>query len=79
MEKLEKHDIDLVVLAGYMRILTPKFVKNYPHAIINLHPALLPSSAPIKSAFKGEFIAHAERVLSQLDTHKPTQIALNEE
>lgn len=39
----------------------------------------LPSSAPIKSAFKGDFIAHAERLLSQLDTHKPTQIALNEE
>ena len=43
MEKLEKHKIDLIVLAGYMRILTPKFVNNYPHAIINLHPALLPS------------------------------------
>jgi len=39
----------------------------------------LPSSAPIKSAFKGDFVAHAERLLSQLNTHKPTQIALNEE
>ena len=39
----------------------------------------LPNSAPIKSAFKGEFVAHAQRLLAQLNTHKPTQIALNEE
>lgn len=39
----------------------------------------LPNAAPIKSAFKGDFIAHAERLLSQLDTHKPTRIALNEQ
>lgn len=39
----------------------------------------LPNAAPIKSAYKGDFIAHAERLLSQLDTHKPTQIALNEQ
>ena len=38
----------------------------------------LPNSAPIKSAFKGDFVAHATRILSQLDTHKPTQIALND-
>lgn len=39
----------------------------------------LPNAAPIKSAFKGDFVAHAQRLLSQLDTHKPTQIALNKE
>ena len=39
----------------------------------------LPNSAPIRSAFKGDFIAYAERLLSQLDTHKPTQIALSEQ
>ena len=38
----------------------------------------LPTAAPIKSAFKNDFIAHAEQILSQLDTHKPTRIALNE-
>ncbi len=37
----------------------------------------LPNAAPIKSAFKADFMAHAERLLSQLDTHKPTQMALN--
>lgn len=38
----------------------------------------LPNAAPIKSAFKNTFLAHAENLLSQLDTHKPTQIALNQ-
>ncbi|MGQ0606290.1 MAG: formyltetrahydrofolate deformylase [Candidatus Nitrosotenuis sp.] len=43
-----KYDIDLVVLARYMRIMTPNFVWRYPHRIINIHPSLLP-------AFPGAF------------------------
>lgn len=39
----------------------------------------LPNSAPIKSAFKDDFTVHAERLLSQLNTHKTTQIALIEQ
>ncbi len=38
-----KYDIDLIVLARYMRILTPNFVWRYPHRIINIHPSLLPA------------------------------------
>ncbi len=34
---------DLVVLAGYMRLVSPEFVRAFPHRIINLHPALLPA------------------------------------
>ena len=46
---LKKEKIGLIVLAGFMRILSPVFIKAFRHKIINVHPALLPS-------FKG---AHA--------------------
>jgi len=39
----KKYDIDLIVLARYMRILTPNFVWRYPGRIINIHPSLLPA------------------------------------
>ncbi len=41
--ELEARKTDLVVAAGYMRILTPYFVRQYKNRIINIHPALLPS------------------------------------
>ncbi len=40
---LERRQIDLVVLAGFMRVLTPYFVLMFQHRILNIHPALLPS------------------------------------
>ena len=39
-----KHDnIDFIVLAGYMRLLTPFFIKQFPKKVLNVHPSLLPS------------------------------------
>lgn len=43
MEVCEKHEIDLIVLARYMKILGPNFVWRYPNRIINIHPSLLPA------------------------------------
>jgi len=40
---LEKYDVDLIVLAGYMRLLSPYFIRKYKWKILNIHPALLPS------------------------------------
>lgn len=40
---MEAHQISLIVLAGYMTILSERFVKRYPERIINVHPALIPS------------------------------------
>lgn len=42
-EEIEKRDIDLICLAGWMRILTPPFVQRFRNRIMNIHPALLPS------------------------------------
>ena len=39
----KKYSIDLIVLARYMRILSPNFVWRYPNRIINIHPSLLPA------------------------------------
>lgn len=43
IKTLEEKKIELVVLAGYMRILSPYFIRTYKNKIINIHPALLPS------------------------------------
>ena len=42
-QQIEKHQCQWVVLAGYMRILSPHFVERFKHRLINIHPALLPS------------------------------------
>ncbi len=49
VKKLQDRGIDLIVFAGYMRIVTSELISAYPNKIVNIHPALLP-------AFKG---AHA--------------------
>jgi len=43
IKTLKEKKIELVVLAGYMRILSPYFIRTYQNKIINIHPALLPS------------------------------------
>lgn len=43
LAELKKARVDLVVLAGFMRLLSPLLVSAYPHRIMNTHPALLPS------------------------------------
>jgi phosphoribosylglycinamide formyltransferase-1 len=43
IERLQQARVDLVCLAGYMRIISPEFVAAFPDRILNVHPSLLPS------------------------------------
>ncbi|NLO83393.1 MAG: phosphoribosylglycinamide formyltransferase [Clostridiales bacterium] len=43
LETLRRYDVELVVLAGYLSILSPDVVKAYPNRIINIHPSLIPA------------------------------------
>lgn len=43
VKRLREKEINLVVLAGFMRLMSPYFVKEYKNRVINIHPALLPS------------------------------------
>ena len=46
---LQEHKVDLVCLAGYMRLLSPYFVAAFPNRILNIHPSLLPSFPGLES------------------------------
>jgi phosphoribosylglycinamide formyltransferase-1 len=43
LAELEKHAVDLVCLAGYMRLLSAGFIRKFPNRILNIHPSLLPA------------------------------------
>ena len=55
---LDSADIDLIALAGYLRLIPPAVVKRYPERILNIHPALLP-----KFGGKGMFGSHVHRAV----------------
>jgi len=50
LEALRAHRIDHILLAGYMRILTPHLLRNFPGTILNIHPALLPDFPGLEAA-----------------------------
>ena len=60
-EKLEAANIELVILAGFMRILTPYFVERWRDRLVNIHPSLLPS-------FKGTD-THAQALAAGVKLH----------
>ena len=49
MAEVDRHDAALVVLAGFMRILTPGFVRHYEGRLVNIHPSLLPAFTGLKT------------------------------
>ena len=57
---LEGMRVDLVVLAGYMQLLTPQFVRRFTDRIVNVHPALLPAGPGLDAI--GQALDHGVRV-----------------
>jgi phosphoribosylglycinamide formyltransferase-1 len=57
---LADRQVDLVVLAGYMELLSPEFVRRFPNRIVNVHPALLPSFPGLDAI--GQALEHGVRV-----------------
>lgn len=57
---IEQHGARLVVLAGYMQLLTPAFLARFPHAVVNVHPALLPAFPGLAAVEQA--LAHGVRV-----------------
>jgi phosphoribosylglycinamide formyltransferase-1 len=57
---LEEGEVDLIVLAGYMQLLSPDFVGRFPNRIVNVHPALLPSFPGLDAV--GQALEHGVRI-----------------
>ncbi|NJL81965.1 MAG: phosphoribosylglycinamide formyltransferase [Chloroflexaceae bacterium] len=49
VEVLQRYRVELVVMAGWMRIVTPVLLETFPHRILNIHPSLLPSFRGLKA------------------------------
>ncbi|MEZ5287090.1 MAG: phosphoribosylglycinamide formyltransferase [Vicinamibacterales bacterium] len=58
--ELRRHDVGLVCLAGFMRLLGPVFVDAFPDAILNIHPSLLPAFPGV--AAQAQALAHGVKV-----------------
>jgi phosphoribosylglycinamide formyltransferase-1 len=58
--RLRAHDVGLVCLAGFMRLLGPVFVNAFPNAILNIHPSLLPAFPGVDA--QGQAVAHGVKV-----------------
>jgi phosphoribosylglycinamide formyltransferase-1 len=52
VEELRKRDVDVVCLAGFMRLLSPVFINAFPNAVLNIHPSLLPSFPGVNAQYQ---------------------------
>jgi len=60
IEALDRHGVTVVVLAGFMRVLTPHFIDRFPLRIVNTHPSLLPAFPGIDAP--AQAIAHGAKL-----------------
>ena len=57
---LQRYDVELVCLAGFMRLLGPEFVDAFPNAVLNVHPSLLPAFPGVNA--QGQALEHGVKV-----------------
>jgi len=60
LDELERREVDLVCLAGFMRLLSATFIRRYPQRILNIHPSLLPAFAGLDA--QRQAIEHGVRI-----------------
>jgi phosphoribosylglycinamide formyltransferase-1 len=60
VSRLRAHGVDTVVLAGFMRIVTPVLLDAFPHRVVNIHPSLLPAFPGIDA--QAQALAHGVRI-----------------
>lgn len=71
-QQLEGHQIDLIILAGFMRILSPWLIEQWPNKIINVHPSLLPRHKGLMDMQVHQAVIDAKEVESGCSVHKVT-------
>ena len=59
---LQAHQVDLVCLAGYMRLLSAEFVRAFPQRILNIHPSLLPAFPGLDAQLQALSMGHGFRL-----------------
>jgi phosphoribosylglycinamide formyltransferase 1 len=57
---IDRAEVDFICLAGYMRLLSPSFVRRFQHRIVNIHPSLLPSFPGVDA--QAQAVAHGVRI-----------------
>jgi phosphoribosylglycinamide formyltransferase-1 len=70
---LQDHDIDLLILIGYMRILSPTFVQQWANQVINVHPSLLPHFAGLKDLAVHQAVINSGHPITGCSVHWVTQ------
>lgn len=60
LDLLRRHRVDLVCLAGYMRLLSSAFIREFPQRILNIHPSLLPAFPGLDAQYQA--LAHGVKV-----------------
>ncbi len=71
LEKLREHEVDVVILAGYLNLITSPWLERFPNRIINIHPALLPAygGKGMYGHYVHEAVVEARETVSGITIH----------